>query len=343
MEQNNKSANILVVDDDFGVRESLKMILKDKYSISTVSSVDEALDILNSIKPEMIFLDIKMPKANGLDFLKQMRAINSDIPIIMITAFPSTQTTITALRNGAFDYIIKPFQPSEILAVTEKALSHCIELSEKDRLVYNMRMAVKQNFFSTTEALLLAIDAKDSYTAGHSKRVSQMFAFVAEELGMSKSQIEVLRYGAFLHDIGKIGVTDIVLAKPSYLTGEEFLLMKRHSEIGYKIIEPIDFLKECLPIVRHHHEWYNGTGYPDCLKGTEIPFEASILSVVDAYDALTTDRHYHKKYSHQKACEIIKQGIKTQFVPTLTEKVIAIIDKHHELNTRDEDEQEEES
>lgn len=340
MDQKKKPANVLVIDDDLGVRESLKMILKDKFCVSTMSSVDEVINGLNQIKPEMIFLDIKMPRANGLDFLKQIRSLNSTIPVIMITAFPSTQTTITALRNGAFDYIIKPFQPSEILNVAEKALHHRIELSEKDRLVENLRTAVQQNFFSTAEALLLAIDAKDSYTAGHSKRVSQLFSFVAEELGMSPSHVEVLRYGAFLHDIGKIGVPDVVLAKPSYLTGEEFLLMKRHSEIGYKIIEPIDFLKECLPLVRHHHEWYDGTGYPDCLKGDRIPFEASILSIVDAYDALTTDRHYHKKCSHKKACEIIKQGINTQFVHILTKKVLAIINKYHELNTRDEQEEE---
>lgn len=331
-----KSANVLVIDDDLGVRESLKMILKDKFSVSTLSSIDEAIDGLNQIKPEMIFLDIKMPRTNGLEFLKQMRVLNSTIPIIMITAFPTTQTTITALRYGAFDYIIKPFQPSEILTVAEKAMNHRIELSEKDRLVENLRMAVQQNLFSTAEALLLAIDAKDAYTAGHSKRVSLLFAFVAEKLGMNKSRIEVLRYGAFLHDIGKIGVGDVVLAKPSSLTDEEYRVMKRHSEIGYKILEPIDFLKECLPIVRHHHERYDGTGYPDCLKGDAIPFEASILSVVDAYDALTTDRHYHKKYSHLKACEIIKQGIRIQFMPALTEEVLAIINRYHELNTENE-------
>ncbi|MDN3515379.1 MAG: response regulator [Candidatus Brocadia sp.] len=339
MEQKIKTSNILVIDDDLGVRESLKIILKDKYCVSVASNIDEAFDCLKNILPEVIFLDIKMPRANGLDFLKVMRSTNSNIPIIIITAFPSTQTTITALRNGAFDYIIKPFQPSEILAVAEKALHHNIELSKKDRLVYNLRMAVQENFFSTTEALLHAIDAKDSYTAGHSKRVSLLFAFVAGDLGMSKSQIEVLQYGAFLHDIGKIGVGDIVLAKPGNLTEAEFSLMKRHSEIGYKIIEPINFLKECLPMVRHHHEWYNGRGYPDCLQGTKIPFEASILSIVDAYDALTTDRHYHKKYSHQEAYRIIQQGISTQFVPSLTEKVLSIIDKYRETCMKDEQEE----
>ncbi|MBE7444862.1 MAG: response regulator [Planctomycetia bacterium] len=336
MEQKSKSANILIIDDDLGVRESLKMILKDKYCVSTTSNIDEARNTLDSMIPEMIFLDIKMPRTNGLDFLKQMRSANSTIPIIMITAHPSIETTITALRNGAFDFIVKPFHPSEILTVAEKALHHNNELWERNTLVDNLRSAVQQNFFSTTEALLHAIDAKDSYTAGHSKRVSHLLAFVAKELGMNESNIEILRHGAYLHDIGKIGVVDVVLAKPSSLTEEEFVLMRRHSEIGYKIIEPIDFLKECLPIVRHHHEWYNGTGYPDRLRGDEIPSAASILSIVDAYDALTTDRHYHKKYSHQKACEIIKQGINTQFVPTLAEKVLTIIDYYRKIHPRDE-------
>lgn len=330
MEQQIKIANILVIDDDLGVRESLKMILKDRYNISTASNPIEAIDILKNAEPDIIFLDIKMPKTNGLDFLKQMQSVNSCIPIVMITAFPSSQTAITAFRNGAFDYIIKPFEPSEIFAVAEKALNHRIELSEKDRLVYNLRRVVHQNFFSTTEALLLVIDAKDSYTADHSKRVSWLFGLVAEEIGLDKSLVEKLRYGTFFHDIGKIGVSDTILTKQGSLTEEEFFIMKRHPEIGYNVLEPIKFLKESLPIVRHHHEWYNGNGYPDGLKGTEIPHEVAIFSVIDVYDALTSDRHYRKKFSHQKAFEIIKEGISSQFVPTLTEKVLAIINRYYE-------------
>ncbi|MBV6517980.1 MAG: hypothetical protein DCC43_04415 [Candidatus Brocadia sp.] len=330
MEQITKLASILVIDDDLGVRESLKIILRDKYQVSTTSNIDEALASMTIARPEIIFLDIKMPKANGLDFLKQLRSTNTTIPVIMITAHPSIENTIISLRNGAFDFIVKPFHPAEILTVAEKALRHSNEQWEKDMLVDNLRRAAQQNFLSTTEALLQAIDAKDAYTAGHSKRVSELAAFVAKELGKNESEIEVLRYGAYLHDIGKIGVGDLVLTKPSYLTQEEFGLMKRHSEIGYKIIAPIKFMEKCLPIVRHHHEWYNGKGYPDGLQGSDIPFEASILSIVDAYDAITTDRHYHKKYSHQKACEIITQGIDTQFTPTLTEKVLAIINRYHE-------------
>ena len=325
MVQKIKSARILVIDDDLGVRESLKMILMDKYYVSTASHVDEAINSLKIVEPEMIFLDIKMPKISGMDFLRQMHSENSTIPIIMITAFPSSQTAITAFRSGAFDYIIKPFDPSEIHTVVERALQHRVESMEKDKLVYNLRSTVHKNFFSTTESLLLAIDAKDSYTAGHSKRVSLLFGLIAKELGMVEVQIVKLRHGAFLHDIGKIGVRDDILTKTGNLTEEEFFLMKRHPEIGYNILEPINFLKEGLPIVHNHHEWYNGKGYPDGLKGVEIPQEVAIFSIIDAYDALTTDRHYRKKYSNQEAFKIITEGIGTQFTPTLTEKVLSII------------------
>jgi len=330
MVQRIKSASILVVDDDLGVRESLKMILMDKYYVSTASNIEEAINSLKVIEPELIFLDIKISKENGLDFLKQIHSDKSNIPVVMITAFPSSQTAITAFRSGAFDYIIKPFEPSEIHTTVERALQHRIESYEKDKLMYNLRMSVHKNFFSTTESLLLAIDAKDSYTAGHSKRVSLLFGLIAKELGMSEERIVKLRYGAFLHDIGKIGVRDDILKKAGYLTEEEFFLIKQHPEIGYNILEPINFLKEGLPIVRYHHEWYNGEGYPHGLKGVEIHQEVAIFSVIDAYDALTTDRHYHKKYSNETAFKIITEGIGTQFTPILTEKVLQIIEKCYE-------------
>ena len=327
MVQRIKSASILVDDDDLGVRESLKMILMDKYYVSTASNIEEAINSLKVIEPELIFLDIKISKENGLDFLKQIHSDKSNIPVVMITAYPSSQTAITAFRSGAFDYIIKPFEPSEIHTTVERALQHRTESYEKDKLMYNLRMAVHKNFFSTTESLLLAIDAKDSYTAGHSKRVSLLFALIMKELGMSEALIVKLRYGAFLHDIGKIGVRDDILTKTGCLSEEELFLMKQHPEMGYYILEPINFLKEGLPIVRYHHEWYDGKGYPHGLAGEEIPQEVAIFSVIDAYDALTTDRYYRKKYSNQEAFKIITEGIGTQFMPTLAEKVLSIIKK----------------
>lgn len=329
-QQDTKAASILVIDDELGIRESLRMILMDKYTVHLAPTTEKAIQYLEENHISMIFLDIKMPGVNGLDFLKVIKSRYPLMPVIIITAFPSSQTAITALRNGAFDYIVKPFQFSEILGTTERAIIQSTTISEKDTsIVYSLRRAVYKNFFSTTEALLLAIDAKDSYTAGHSKRVSSLIALVAENLGMNDAQTEALRYAAFLHDIGKIGISDQILMKPGRLTEEEFQSMKLHSEIGYTILEPIDFLKDSLPIVRHHHEWYNGNGYPDRLKGLDIPYEASVLSLIDVYDALTTDRHYRKKYSHKDALQIMEKGIHTQFTPFLTEKIIKIIDDYH--------------
>lgn len=333
MVQEIKSASILVVDDELGIRESLRMILKDRFNVLTASNVDEAVKSLEKTNADVMFLDIRMPKVNGLDFLKRVQSFTSAIPVIIITAFPSSQTAITAFRNGAFDYITKPFESSEILEVAERALSHRTKLSNRNRLVENLRKAVRKNFFSTTEALLLAIDAKDSYTGGHSKRVSRLFAFVAKELGIHASRIEVLRYGAFLHDIGKIGISDYILTKPGRLTEEEMRSMKCHPEIGYNILEPISFLKNSLPAVLHHHERYDGKGYPDGLVGDKIPYEAAILSVTDTYDALTSDRPYHKKFSHQEALEIVRKEIGSQFVPTVTENVLTAIDKYHKVIT----------
>ena len=333
MVQEVKSASILVVDDELGIRESLRMILKDRFNVFTASNVDEAVKSLEKTNADVIFLDIRMPKVNGLDFLKQVQSSTSAIPVIIITAFPSSQTAITAFRNGAFDYITKPFEFSEILEVAERALSHRTKLSNRNRLVENLRKAVRKNFFSTTEALLLAIDAKDSYTAGHSKRVSRLFAFVAKELDIHASRIEVLRYGAFLHDIGKIGISDYLLTKPGRLTEEEMCSIKCHPKIGYNILEPITFLKNSLPAVLYHHERYDGKGYPEGLKGDEISYEAAILSVTDTYDALTSDRPYHKKFSHPETLEIIRGEIGSQFVTIVAESVVAAIDKYYKIAT----------
>lgn len=333
-----KSANILVVDDELGIRESMRMILKDKYNVFTVSNALDAIKHVkdNDTKTDVILLDIRMPHVNGLDLLGMMQGTAYAIPTIMVTAFPSSQSAIRAFRNGVFDYITKPFEPSEILAVVERALSRRAKLSEKDMLVDNLKKAILKNFFATSEALLLAIDAKDSYTAGHSKRVSQLFAFVVKEFNIHPSEIEILRYGAFLHDIGKIGVSNKILTKPGTLTQKEFCAMKLHPEISFKILEPLSFLKPSLAAVRHHHERFDGKGYPDGLKEDDIPFEVAVLSVVDVYDALASDRPYRKKLSHRQALEIIVDNIGTQFVPKLTEDAVVAIDKYYRTDNSNE-------
>jgi len=325
MIQTVKSANILIIDDELGIRESLRIILTNPHAVYTASTPKEATKYLEEEHIDIVFLDIKMPRVNGLNLLKEFKLLYPHLPVIIITAYPSSQTAITALRDGAFDYIIKPFHYSEIHSVVKRALEYYETHKGKNHIIFTLRREVKQNFFSTTEALLLAIDAKDSYTAGHSKRVSSLIAFIAKKLGFKKSKIDALRYGALLHDIGKIGISDKILTKPGQLSEEEFSDIKKHPETGFKILEPIDFLKESLPNVRYHHEWFNGSGYPKGLKGSEIPDEAAILSIVDMYDGLVTDRPYRKKYSPEQAREIILQRKNTQFPPALTDKIIPFI------------------
>lgn len=335
MEPEIKSASILVVDDDIGPRESLRMVLKDNYNVFTAADVYEADEKLRTIRPDVIFLDIMMPNTNGLDFLKQIQSLGPPIPIVMITAFPSLQSSIIAFKSGAFDYIIKPFESSQIHAVAKRALSHRYKLLSKERLednlVYNLRKTDDENFCLAIENLLLATDAKDSFTLGHSKRVAQLFTFVARELDVKVPSIDCLRHGVFPHDVGNIGVSSQLLMKPGPLTKEEFCAIRLHPEISYSILEPIPFLKKILPGVRHHHERYDGKGYPDGLKGDEIPYEAALLAVIDTYDSLVMERPYRKRYSHQEALEIIKHETGKRFVPGLTEKVINAIDIHYRL------------
>lgn len=172
---------------------------------------------------------------------------------------------------------------------------------------------------------LLATYIKDQFTTTHSQRVSMMCGDIARKLGMDKQQIEILQRGALLHDIGKVGIPKNVLTKPDILTEEESVFMEDHPEIGYRLLKPMEFLRESLAIVRHHHEWYDGSGYPHNLKEDEIPFEAAFVSVVDAYDALSNDRPYRKKREHDIAIKTIEKGIGTQFTPYLTEMILSAI------------------
>lgn len=183
----------------------------------------------------------------------------------------------------------------------------------------------EQNQAAAITSRLFTTYVEDPFTAIHLQRVAKMCGDITRKLGMDEQQTEILQRGALLHDIGKAGIQKSILIKPDVLTQEEFVSIKDHPEIGYKLLEPIEFLQESLPIVRHHHEWYNGSGYPDGLKGDEIPFGAAFVAVIDVYDALTNDRPYRKKHGHDIAIRTIEKGIGTQFTPHLTEMILSAI------------------
>jgi len=317
---------ILVVDDERGIRESLKMILKDKYKVVTFESPEEVLKN-SSIDVDVIFSDIKMLSMNGISFLKEIKSLKPEVEVIMITAYPSFSTTLEALRCGAFDYIVKPFNKDEILRVAERAIQKKIELIENERMMRDLTHSLQENYQATIDALILAIDAKDAYTARHSRRVSYLFGKVLRKIGFEEDKIDLLTHIAGLHDIGKIGISEYILRKPSSLTVKEYEEIKRHPLIGYKILKSMKFLKNGLSVVLYHHEKFNGQGYPEGLKGEEIPYEVRIFSIIDVYDALVTERCYRKRMSSREALQELESRGGKDFDPRLITLVVPILSK----------------
>jgi HD-GYP domain-containing protein (c-di-GMP phosphodiesterase class II) len=227
-----------------------------------------------------------------------------------------------ARHTGVVTIYLKKKAPvsSLVLAIISIVASVTAAAVENSRLVRR----IETNYFSTVEALAAAIEAKDPYTRGHSKRVTQFSILLAERFGVSETDIRNLRYGATLHDIGKIGVSGRILNKPGRLTTEEFEVIKQHPTIGENIIGPVDFLQGARPIVRSHHERFDGTGYPDGLEEEAIPFLARLVGVVDFFDALTSDRPYRKAYSIEQTIHIIREGIGREFDPVVAKEFLEI-------------------
>ena len=268
-----------------------------------------------------------MLSMNGISFLKEIKSLKPEVEVIMITAYPSFSTTLEALRCGAFDYIVKPFNKDEILRVAERAIQKKIELIENERMMRDLTHSLQENYQATIDALILAIDAKDAYTARHSRRVSCLFGKVLRKIGFEEDKIDLLTHIAGLHDIGKIGISEYILRKPSSLTVKEYEEIKRHPLIGYKILKSVKFLKNGLSVVLYHHEKFNGQGYPEGLKGEEIPYEVRIFSIIDVYDALVTDRCYRKGMSSREALQELESRGGKDFDPHLITLVLPILSK----------------
>ncbi len=320
---------VLVVDDEHGIREALRMLLKDDYKVLLANSGRSAIEMLADDKDsvDMIFSDIKMPELDGIGFLRQAKAMNPQVEIVMVTAYPSMDTALAALRHGAFDYIVKPFDRKEILSAVERGLDRRRNFLANCQLVEDLRQSMARNYIGTTEALIQTVDAKDSYTRGHSERVAKLLGRLTEVLNLPEKQREILTLLARLHDIGKIGISEPVLRKPAPLTPDEWEQMKQHPAIGFHILQPVEFLREELPVVLHHHERFDGRGYPKGLKGKEIPLGARIIAIFDAYDAMVSERSYMPRKSPERAVQELRSFAGSQFDPELVEPAIAVIEE----------------
>lgn len=475
---NSDSKQVLIVDDEISICNILGQYLKRKgYSVFTVQSGEQALEVLDDRSIDIVITDIKMPGITGVDLLKKIKHNNLTIPVLMTTGFPTLDTAIEALKLGAYDYLTKPFHLEEIgekvrraiiskqmkeenllfsklvsLHEVTKVLTSTLDNTELDKkfLNYSIQMAkadggallmidsnnrlsisevcgdiekslwvnqaftnatrwvvsreepvviehgvdtlppgllpipsefrsfisfplktpsrtvgvlnlvrfvdrqpftnldleivnvlasqasisienvrlyqnIRDNYLKTIRAFALAVEAKDEYTHGHSENVMKYTVVLARHLGLPDQEIELVKYAGLLHDIGKIGVSEQILNKAGKLTDREFEEIKKHPELGARIIADVPFLKSLVPMVLHHHEFYCGGGYPTGISGTEIPFGARILSVSDAFEAMTSDRPYRKALSQEVAFSILKKERGKQFDPDIIDVFLDIV------------------
>jgi putative nucleotidyltransferase with HDIG domain len=322
---------ILVVDDEESIREIISSMLSAAgYKTAQASSGMEALAVLNSHGEfELMLSDLMMAELDGIALLERSKEKYPDMPVIMVTAVHDISVALAAIRNGAYDYLLKPFEREQLLAMVRRALEHRRLKLENRAYQSNLESLVaarteqlrqtmtdlERSYDITLEALGDALDLKDAETEGHSKRVTAFTIAIARAMGLSGERIRIIARGAFLHDIGKMAIPDAILRKPGSLTPEETAIMREHCYRGYQMLRKIPFLSEASDIVYAHQERYDGTGYPRGLKGDEIPLGARIFSVADTLDAITSDRPYRAAQTVAAAREEVLRYSGTQFDP----------------------------
>ncbi len=330
------NGTILIVDDESDIRELLKDFLEDEgFRCHTAANAFEALDVFQQSGDVAVLMsDIRMPGKSGLDLLSEIKTLDEDVIVIMISAVKDIESAITAMSNGAYDYVSKPFKLNEVAMITHKALekrrlvlenkAYQRELeqkvAERTRELQDALKKLDSTYNFTLRALVTALDTRDEETQGHSMRVVHYTLKIARLMGISDGNLgKVLEYGALLHDIGKIGIPDAILRKPGKLTPDEWVVMKKHPQIGYEILHRIEFLEEASKMVLHHHENYSGNGYPKGLKGEEIPIGSRIFAVADTLDAMTSDRPYRKALSLQDVSSELNKFSGQQFDPVVVQ------------------------
>lgn len=328
MNQATNPETILIVDDEQIVRRLLHQKLANEgYSCAEAGSVDEALDILNGNREiALIISDMKMPGKSGMELLAEAKSKFPDTAVIIATAVNETATAIECMKQGAYDYLTKPFKLDEVSFSIWRALDkRRLQLENREyrqhleTKVEQQAEKIRASFFNAITALAHALDAKDGYTAGHSQRVSEIAVGIGIELDLSHEQLESLRLAGMVHDIGKIGIDGTILHKPGILSPEERMEMEKHPAIGEHILLPVVEDSSILAMVRNHHERWDGGGYPDRLAGTGIPLGARILALADTFDAMTSERPYRIANSMDFAVSEITRCSGCQFDPSVVE------------------------
>jgi putative two-component system response regulator len=287
---------ILIVDDESGARAALEFLLRrEGFEVRDAADGPAAIQECASFRPDLILLDIMMPGMNGFEVCRHIKATPETrlTPVVLITGLTATEDRIMGINAGADDFLSKPIDLNELLARTRSLLrlkQYTDELENAEAVLFS---------------LAHSIEARDPYTHGHCERLAEMSARMGERLAVPEEQIKALRRAGVVHDIGKVAVPDSILLKPGPLTSDETKVMQKHPVVGERICAPLKTFRLVLPIIRHHHEKHDGSGYPDGLQGEEIPLTARILQLSDVYDALTTDRPYKVAFTPEVALDLM--------------------------------------
>ncbi len=336
---------ILLVDDEPSIIHSLKRTLRGNgRKFFEASNGKEGLRILDDHYVDLIITDCKMPEMDGIEFLESLRSRDLDTFKIMLTAFSDRLTVINAVNKGeVYRFVVKPWNSDEMRSVVNEALEkhrsvkdfkHLFDSHQKQNkllivensnleesvkkylsIAQEKELQIQDTYWESVQSLAEALEARDPYTRRHSELVTRYSVAIAQKMGLATNMVKDIRQAALLHDIGKIGIRESIFLKEGPLTPEERAIMETHSAISAQILKPLRFLEKIIPIVYHHHERYDGKGYPDGLKGEDIPLGARIIAVADTFEAMTADRPYRKALPVDVAYQEIEKNAETQFDP----------------------------
>ena len=345
---------ILVIDDEEAIRTSFQMYLEDSgYRVILAENGRRGIELFDEESPQCVLVDLRMPEMGGHEVIEYISSRDENVPVIVVSGTDILEDAIKALRKGAWDYLTKPvldmagllhrveetLERSRLIRQNQMYRMHLESLVKKrTEELENTNKALSRAIYNTVVILTQTIEAKDPYTRGHSLRVSEYSVAMGKRMGLSRRSIQILRLGSLLHDIGKIGISSALLNKPGRLTSEEYEVIKEHPEIGGRILHNVDFFKPILPLVRYHHRWHDGNGYPAAVGDEELPVESEILSVADVYDALTSDRPYRGAMTRDTAISLLREIKGTQLCPGIVDLFIdqGIYDIQHSKNVMDE-------
>ncbi len=343
---------VLVVDDEEPIRTALKKYLTQQgYEVSTAASGQEALNVLQRQKIACMLLDVRMPGLSGVDLVPQVMELEPNIALLMLTAVNDATSAALCMQRGAMDYLTKPIELTDLANAIQRSLRRRGTMLEQQKLnqwlkeevairtaeVRSERAKLERLSVATLETLVNALEAKDPYLRGHSSRVADMAAQIAAEMGLSDEQVEAVRIAGRLHDMGMIGIREGILAKEGPLTDDEYNSVKEHVIIGSQILSPLMHLDSIISYVRSHHERWDGTGYPDGLKGESIPLGARILAACEIFDALSTSRPYQEKMSPDVAVERMRELVGNTLEAQVYDALATVIRRRQALVYLDND------